>query len=122
LSVAKVLFMDVEIAFTGVPVSSLAAGRDFFGRLLGRPADVEVAADEVMWCLAESAWLYVVVDADRAGNGLVSLSVADLHAALAELGSRGIVPFSTEVVGDAGRKATVFDPDGNSVAIMEVRA
>ena len=114
--------MDVEIAFTGVPVSSLAVGRDFFGRLLGRPADVEVAADEVMWCLAESAWLYVVVDADRAGHGLVSLSVADLDATLAELASRGVVPSSTEVVGDAGRKATVFDPDGNAVAIMEVNA
>lgn len=122
MSLAKVLIMDVEIAFTGVPVSSLAVGRDFFGRLLGRPADVEVAADEVMWCLAESAWLYVVVDVARAGHGLVSFSVADLGATLAELGSRGIVPISTEVVGDAGRKASVFDPDGNAVAIIEVNA
>jgi len=112
--------VDVEIAFTGVAVSSLAAGRDFFERLLGRPADVEVAADEVMWRLAESAWLYVVVDAARAGHGLASLSVADLDATLAELGSRGVVPIRTEVVGDAGRKATVLDPDGNSVAIIEV--
>ena len=46
--------MDVEIAFTGVPVSTLAAGRDFFERLLGRPADVEVTADEVMWCLVRA--------------------------------------------------------------------
>ena len=90
----------MEIAFTGVPVSSLAAGRDFFERLLGRPADVEVAADEVMWRLAESAWLYVVVDAARAGHGLTSLSVADLDATLVELESRGLVPIRTEVVGD----------------------
>lgn len=117
----NVLVMDVEIAFTGVPVSELAAGRDFFERLLGRPADVEVAADEVMWCLTEPAWLYVVVDPARAGHGLVSLSVADLDDTLAELGSRGVVPISTQVVGDAGRKATVLDPDGNSVAIIEVR-
>ena len=59
--------MDVEIAFTGVPVSDLATGRDFFDRLFGRPADVEVAADEVMWRVAETAWLYVVVD--QAGPG-----------------------------------------------------
>ncbi len=118
----NVLRMDVEIAFTGVPVSSLATGRDFFERLLGRPADVEVAADEVMWRLAESAWLYVVVDAARAGHGLTSLSVADLDATLVELGSRGLVPIRTGVVGDGGRKATLLDPDGNSVAIIEVNA
>lgn len=114
--------MEVEIAFTGVPVSSLAVGRDFFERLLGRPADVEVAADEVMWRLAESAWLYVVVDAARAGRGLTSLSVADLDATLAELGRRDISPSRVEVVGDAGRKATMLDPDGNSVAVIEVRS
>ena len=109
--------MDVEIAFTGVPVSDLASGRDFFERPFGRPADVEVAADEVMWCLAESAWLYVVVDAARAGQGLVALSVADLPATLAELEQRDIRPDRMEDVG-GGRKATVLDPDGNTVAII----
>ena len=116
----NVLVMDVEVAFTGVPVSSLAAGRDFFERLLGRPADIEVAADEVMWRLAESAWLYIVVDTARAGNGLVALSVGDLTAALAELATRAIEPVRVEVVGGGGRKATVCDPDGNVAAIIEV--
>jgi catechol 2,3-dioxygenase-like lactoylglutathione lyase family enzyme len=120
--VDNVLVMDVEIAFTGVPVTSLEAGRDFFERLFGRPPDVDVAEDEVMWCLAESAWLYVVVDAARAGHGLASFSVADLDATLAELGRRDISPSRVEVVADAGRKATVLDPDGNSVAVIEVRS
>jgi glyoxylase I family protein len=102
-----------------VPVTSLATGRDFFERLFGRPADVEVAADEVMWRLAESAWLYVVVDEARAGCGLVSLSVADLETTLADLGHRGITPAQVEDVG-GGRKATLLDPDGNSVAVIQV--
>ena len=113
--------MDIEIAFTGVPVSDLSSGRDFFERIFGRAADVEVAVDEVMWRVAETAWLYVVVDTARAGNGLVALSVADLDAALAELSGRGITPARTEAVG-GGRKATVLDPDGNSVAILQVPA
>ena len=116
---ANVLVMDVEIAFTGVPVRVLSAGRDFFERIFGRAADVEVAVDEVMWRVAETAWLYVVVDTTRAGNGLVALSVADLDATLAELSSRGISPVRVETVG-GGRKATVLDPDGNSVAIIQV--
>jgi predicted enzyme related to lactoylglutathione lyase len=111
--------MEVEIAFTGVPVTSLATGRDFFERLFGRPADVEVAADEVMWRVTETAWLYVVVDAARAGHGLVALSVADLDATLTELEGRDIRPDRMEEVG-GGRKATMLDPDGNTVAIISV--
>lgn len=113
--------MDVEIAFTGVPVRNLPVGRDFFERIFGRAADVEVAGDEVMWRVAETAWLYVVVDAARAGNGLVALSVADLDATLAELSNRAIRPARVEAVG-GGRKATVLDPDGNSVALIQVPA
>lgn len=111
--------MEVELAFTGVPVTDLAAGRAFFERLLGRPADVEVAVDEVMWRINGSAWLYVVVDPDRAGRGLVALSVADLAATLGELERRGIRPHRMEEVG-GGPKATLRDADGNTVALISV--
>jgi catechol 2,3-dioxygenase-like lactoylglutathione lyase family enzyme len=121
LRFSNVLVMDVEVGFTGVAITDLAAGRDFFERLLGRPADMEVTADEVMWRLTESAWLYIVVDAARAGQGLVALSVADLDATLAELEGRDIRPDRMEEVG-GGRKATVLDPDGNTVAIIAVPA
>jgi predicted enzyme related to lactoylglutathione lyase len=119
IGLTNVLIMEVEIAFTGVPVRDLSSGRDFFERIFGRAADVEVAADEVMWRVAETAWLYVVVDSARAGNGLAALSVADLDAAMAELSSRGISPAFVEAVG-GGRKATVLDPDGNTVAVLQV--
>ena len=95
--------MEVEVAFTGVPVTDLAAGRDFFERLLGRPADIEVAADEVMWRLAETAWLYVVVDPVRAGNGLVALSVADLDATLAELAAGASARTASRRSGDGAQ-------------------
>ena len=111
--------MEVEVGFTGVAITDLAAGRDFFERLLGRPADREVTADEVMWRLPESAWLSIVVDAPRAGRGLVALSVADLDATLGELEGRDIRPVRREEVG-GGRKATILDPDGNTVAIIAV--
>jgi catechol 2,3-dioxygenase-like lactoylglutathione lyase family enzyme len=120
LAFGKVLVMDVEIAFTGVPVTDLSVGRDFFERIFGRAADVEVAADEVMWRVAETAWLYVVVDPARAGNGLVALSVADLQATVAELSGRGVSPDRVEAVGEGAHKATLRDPDGNLVAIIEV--
>ena len=84
--------MDVEVAFTGVPVSELPTARDFYERFFGRPADVVVHENEEMWRLADPAWLYVVVDPARAGRALVTLSVGDLDATLAELAGRGIRP------------------------------
>jgi len=112
--------MDVEVAFVAVPVSDLDTGRDFFERLLGRPVDIVPNEREVMWRLADAAWLYVVVDTARAGHGLAALSVGDLDATLAELDARGIRPTFLEAVGDGARKATVRDPDGNTVAIIQV--
>ncbi len=80
------------MAFIGVPVTDLATGQDFFERLLGSPPDVLVNEDEVMWRVADGAWLYVVVDAARAGHALAALSVGNLDATLAELATRGIEP------------------------------
>lgn len=113
--------MKIEVAFTGVPVTDLARGQDFFERFFGAPPDVLVAENEVMWRVADAAWLYVVVDPPRAGRALAAVSVPDLDDALAELAVRGIEPSVVEQVGEGARKATVLDPDGNSVAVIEVR-
>jgi hypothetical protein len=120
IALGSFLMMDIEVAFIGVPVNDLGTGRDFFERLLGSPPDVLVNEGEVMWRVAEAAWLYVVVDPPRAGQALAGLSVEALDATLLELAARGITPSSVEHVSDDARKATVLDPDGNSVAIIEV--
>jgi catechol 2,3-dioxygenase-like lactoylglutathione lyase family enzyme len=112
--------MDVQTAFTGVPVSDLATGTDFFERVFGGPPDVLVNENEVMWRVAETAWLYIVVDTARAGNALAALLVADLDAAVAELAGRGLRPAKLEDFGP--RKATFLDPDGNTIAVIEVPA
>ena len=62
-----------------------------------------------------------MVDEARAGRGLVPLSVADPTTTLTELSGRGVTPARVEAVG-GGHKATLLDPDGNSVAIIEVPA
>jgi hypothetical protein len=113
--------MDVEVAFSGVPVSDFEPGRDFFRLVLGRPADIVVVpGTEEMWRLTDSAWLYVVADPTRAGHALVALSVSALDEVLSELAGRGITPKAVEEHGDGARKATVLDPDGNTVALIEV--
>jgi predicted enzyme related to lactoylglutathione lyase len=112
---------DIRLLFAGVAVSDLEGGVAWYEALFGRPADVVVNDKEVMWKLSDTSWLYVVLDPDRAGGGLVALSVADLDLALDALQRRGLSGGPIETVGDAGRKAVFTDTDGNAVSIIEVK-
>lgn|GEM_PF-1900280 len=80
-----------------------------------------VTDDEVMWRVAEGAWLYLIEDPGPAGHALVTLAVPDLEGALAALGARGLSRPAVETI-PAGRKAPVVDPEGNTITFIEVRA
>jgi glyoxylase I family protein len=112
--------MEVQVLFAGVAITDLDVARLWYERLFGRPAEIVPNESELMWRVAADAgWLYIVVDEQRAGEALVALSVADLNAELAVLRSHGIEAEFVEQIGDA-RKATLRDPDGNTVALTEV--
>jgi predicted enzyme related to lactoylglutathione lyase len=111
---------DATVLFAGIPVTDFPAAVTWYDRLFGRPADIVVKHDEVMWRVADAAWLYIVEDPTRAGNGVVTVAVADLEKALAEMTDRGISTPPIEAVPGAGRKAPLTDPDGNMVALAEV--
>jgi predicted enzyme related to lactoylglutathione lyase len=111
---------EIDILFSSVPVADFDAAVQWYGQLFGRDCDVVVHDSEVMWRLADSAWLYVIEDAERAGHTLVTFCVSHLDRALSELAFRGIECGDVEAVGVAGRKATVQDADGNSISFIEV--
>ena len=111
---------DVEVLFAAVTVADLDAAVAWYARLFGRPADIVPNDNEVMWRLADAAWLYVVRDEERAGHTLVTLCVADLDRAVADIAARGIAGGPVEIIGDAGRKATFTDAEGNAVSFIEV--
>jgi predicted enzyme related to lactoylglutathione lyase len=111
---------EVEALFAAVPVSVLSAAVDWYSRLFGRPPDVVVHDDEVMWRVTEAAWFYVVVDHARGGQGVVTLAVGDLDASLTQLAERGLVGAPVVAVGTAGRRSVQIDPDGNTVALVEI--
>jgi catechol 2,3-dioxygenase-like lactoylglutathione lyase family enzyme len=112
--------LAADVLFAGVAVRDLATATDWYGRLLGRPADIVVNHDEVMWRLADAAWLYLVVRPDRAGRSLVAVAVADLRATVTAVAAAGVAVGPVGPVGDAGLKAVATDPDGNEVALIEV--
>ena len=110
----------MQVLFAGVRVRSLRPATEWYERLFGRPPDIVPNEHEVMWRVADGGWLYVLEDAERAGHSLVTIAVASLDEAVAEAAARGLAIGSIEAVGSSGRKATTEDPDGNSLALIEV--
>lgn len=114
--------MKIDVLFAGVAVDDFEAAQRWYCSLFGREPDVVAHDTEVMWKAAGAGWVYVVRDPGRAGHGLTTMAVADLDRAVGELATRGVDAGPIESVGDAGRKATLTDPDGNAISLIEVRA
>jgi predicted enzyme related to lactoylglutathione lyase len=114
--------MEFEVLFTGMPVRDFKAARAWYERFFDRPADIVAHEHEVMWRVTEGGWLYVLCDTDHAGNGIAAVAVSGIEDATSALKARGVATGPIRPEGDAGRKALVFDPDGNSIAIIEVGA
>jgi catechol 2,3-dioxygenase-like lactoylglutathione lyase family enzyme len=112
--------MEIDVLFTGAAVRDFDAAQGWYERFFGRTADVAANEQEEMWRLTDRGWLYIVRDADRAGNSIVALPVPDIEEVTSMLDSRGIACGPILREGDAGRKAVVHDPDGNTIAIIEV--
>ncbi|MDX6286557.1 MAG: hypothetical protein QOG53_2042 [Frankiales bacterium] len=110
----------MELLFAGLPVRDFQAALAWYSRLFDRDPDVVAHDHEVMWRVADTGWVYIVKDDARAGNGLAAILVTDLDAAVADLEMRGISAGPIEKEGDAERKATAADPDGNSIALIQV--
>jgi glyoxylase I family protein len=102
----------VEVVFAGIPVADYATGREFYERLLGRPPDMYPNDNEAVWQVAGAGWIYVVGDAGRAGNALLTLIVDDLDEHVAVLAERGLATDPTDTLPGVVRRAEITDPDG----------
>ena len=111
--------MAIEHAFAGLPVTDLAAAQAWYERLLGRAPSFFPNDAEAVWQLTGTAWIYVVVDADRAGRGLLTVLVDDLAALVAGMGERGVDAGEMETFAEVMRRVRLFDPDGNRLTFAE---
>ncbi len=112
--------MHFNTVFVGLSVDELATTKDWFAHFFGRPADVVVSDEEVMWQVTEDAWLYIVEDEPPRTFATVVLAIHNLNDALGALAGRGLEPRELEVVSGAGRKAYFADPNGNEVVLAEI--
>ena len=111
--------MHVARVLMVAPVRDIAAAMPWYQRLLGRPADTRPMPSLADWHLVPGGWLQVFEDAERAGSALLNLEVPELDEALAGLVKRGLTAGSVQTGGARTRFATLHDPDGNRVALLE---
>ena len=112
-----VLGMAVTHVFAGIPVAHRDAAVGWYERLVGRPPDLLPNDHEAAWRLTETGWIYVIVDAGRAGSALNTLLVDDLDGFLAELAKRSVEAGPVETIGSGVRVTVVTDPDGNRLQV-----
>ena len=100
--------------FAGLRVRDLQAARAWYERLLGEPSFFPNDT-EAVWTLAEDRSVYVVEEADGAGNSVVTLFLDDLDAHVAAVAARGLEPDERLTYSNGVRKMLYRDPDGNEV-------
>jgi hypothetical protein len=100
--------------FAGLRVLDFGAARAWYEQLLGEPTFFPHAT-EAVWTLAEERSVYVVEQADRAGNCSVTIFVDDLDLRIADIAARGLQPAAREKLSNGVRKVIYRDPDGKEV-------
>jgi hypothetical protein len=100
--------------FAGLRVRDFQAARPWYERLLGEPTFFPNDT-EAVWTLAEGGSVYIVEDADGAGNSVVTLFVDDLDGYVAAIAARGLEPDEQETYSNGVSKILYRDPDGNEV-------
>ena len=59
--------------------------------------------------------MFIVEDAERAGNAVHTIFAGELDELVAEIAARGIEPASRETYSNGVRKVTYRDADGNEI-------
>lgn len=101
--------------FAGVRVREYDAAKSWYERLLGREPAFIPHDTEAVWERAEHRYLFIVEDADTAGEATIVIFVDDFDVRVAEIASRGIEPAEQETYSNGVRKAIYRDADGNEV-------
>lgn len=103
-----------------VPVEDHSRATRWYARLLGREADLVPVEGVAEWQLADSAWLQVGMDPERAGGTTVILGVNDLQVLQSIMRADADLPLG-EIVEYPGviKMAEILDPEGNKVVFVQ---
>lgn len=114
--------MPVNHVLAALAVADVESALGWYERLLGRPADARPMDGLAEWHIAGSGVIQLVENAERAGRSLLTLGVDDLTRELASLRERGLDPGTMDdTTSDKVLFATLTDPEGNAITLVEQR-
>ncbi|POM25272.1 Glyoxalase-like domain protein [Actinomadura rubteroloni] len=114
--------MRIDGVLAGLAVSDLSRSRRWYETVFDRPADAEPMPGLAEWHTPGGV-VQVVADRRRAGGSLVTVRVPDARRALTELAERGgPVGELDDTTSAFVLFASVTDPDGNLITIVQDRA
>jgi hypothetical protein len=110
---------SIALAFTeffaGIPVSGFDAAVAWYERLWGHAPEFFPEPGEAVWQITDHAWVYLVTDPGRAGNGLITVLVDNLEELIANLTTRGIDVGPIKEMGPSVPGFAVTDLEGNRI-------
>lgn len=111
--------MNVMHILAGIAVSDVDDSLTFYERLLGRPSDARPMPGLADWSDAAGT-LQLVQDPERAGRSIITLTVDDLRGYVATLRDNGLDPADIDdTTSDKVLIASITDPDGNQITLVE---
>jgi glyoxylase I family protein len=119
VSPKKAAPMTFQHVLAVVPVSDLAAARDWYERVLGSPpTNIPMPGVLVEWRVTGEGWVQVTLDPGRAGSSLLNFAVDDLEAHRSALSARGIEPGPVITANRNVLLSELQDPDGNTITFI----
>ncbi len=114
--------MSINYVFAGLVVSNRDEAAAWYERLFGKPPEFLPNESEAVWQVANTASVYLLADAQRAGRSIMALNVDDLEARLEDIRKRGIECDPPDEIPGSGLKCVIRDPDGNEISLLQIFA
>ena len=114
--------MSIDAVLAGIAVADFDSAVGWYERFFGRPADDLPMGGLAEWHFDGTGAIQVIQEADRAGSSMLTLSVDGLDEHLAGLRERGLSPSAVDdATSDKVLIATIADPEGNAITLVEQR-
>lgn len=111
--------MTIDHVLAVVAVSHFDVSLDWYARLFDTPAtNVPMPGNLAEWRVADTGWLQVFHDPERAGTSMVNFAVDDLDQHYADLHARSVDTDDIITVNKGVRLCSLKDPDNNTITII----
>ncbi len=110
---------NINSVIAVLPVKDQDTAVGWYKKLLGRDADIVPIEGVAEWQLAESAWIQVTTDPERAGSATVIIGVNDIDSQCALCAVANVPHGEVIEYPEIIKMIEVFDPDGNKIAFVQ---